>query len=321
VKFAAVIALSAAFFLPATGAHSQTFPSKPVRIVIGFVPGGSIDVVSRLIAPRLSDALGQPVIVDNRPGANGVLATELVAKSPPDGHTVFMGTLGNLAVNPSVYPNLPFSIERDLVPVTQVASLSLMLVAHPSVPYTTVSELIAYANAHPGQVNYSSSGNGGTTHLAGELFNLLAGVRTQHVPYRGSTPATNDLFAGQVQITYDTVASALPFVTTNRLRAIAVTSPRRQPALPNVPTISETLPGYGVVNWFGMMVPAGTPPEIIERLRTETLKALNVAEIQDRMAAMGIEPVGSSSEEFRAFLRAEIAKWARVVRDANIRAD
>lgn len=321
MKVRAIIALSAALCLPAAGAYSQAFPSKPVRIVIGFAAGGQIDVVSRLMAPRLSDALGQPVIVENKPGANGVLATDLVAKSPPDGHTIFLGTLGNLAVNPSVYPNLPFDMLRDFAPVTQLASLSLMLLAHPSVPYTTVPELIAYAKANPGKINYSSSGNGSTPHLAGELFNLLAAVSTQHIPYKGSAPATADLLGGQVQITYDTVGTTLSHVTSGALRAIAVTSPKRQSVLPNVPAVSETLPGYAVTNWFGMMVPSGTQPETIERLRTEFVKVLNIAEIRDKITAMGIETVGSSSEEFGVFLKAEIAKWARVIKEANIRAD
>jgi tripartite-type tricarboxylate transporter receptor subunit TctC len=265
--------------------------------------------------------LGQPVIVENRPGANGVLATDLVAKSPPDGHAIFMGTLGNLSVNPSFYPSLPFNMDRDLTPVTQVASVSFMLIANPSVPFKTVSELIAYARANPAKVNYSSSGNGSTTHLAGELFNLLAGVKTTHVPYKGSAPMISDLIGGQVQISYDSAATSMPHVSSGKLRALALTGPKRMPALPGVPVVSETVPGYEVVNWYGLVVPAGTPRETIARLRSEIVKALNLAEIRDKLLALGADPVGSTPEEFGAFMKAETIKWARVIREANIRVE
>jgi tripartite-type tricarboxylate transporter receptor subunit TctC len=315
------IALSLVLSLMAIAGHSQPFPGRPIRIVIGFPPGGGIDVVARMLAPRLSQALGQPVIVDNRPGANGVLATDLVAKSPADGHTVFMGTLGNLAMNPTFYASLPFNMDRDLAPLTQVASVSFMLIAHPSAPYKTVPELVAYAKANPAKVNYSSSGNGSTPHLAGELFNLLAGVKTTHIPYKGSAPMITDLIAGQVQISYDSVATSMQHVSSGKLRAIAGTGPRRMPALPNLPAVSETVPGYEVVNWYGMVVPAGTPREAIARLRNEILQLLNTAEIRDKLLALGTDPVGSTPEEFEAFLKAETIKWARVIKEANIRVE
>lgn len=315
------ILLSLALSLVAITGYTQPFPGKPTRIIIGFPPGGAIDVVTRMLAPRLSEAFGQPVIVDNRPGANGVLATDLVAKSPPDGHTIFIGTLGNLAMNPSFYPNLPFNRDKDLTPVTQVASVAFMLLAHPSVPFKSVPELIAYAKANPGKVNYSSSGNGSTPHLTGELFNSLAGVKTTHIPYKGAAPAITDLIGGQVQISYDAVATSVAHINAGRLRGIAVTGPKRVSMLPNTPTVAETVPGYEVVNWFGMVAPAGTPRAAIARWRNEIVKVLNVPEIRDKLRALGTDPVGSTPEEFGSFMKAETVKWARVIKEANIRVE
>lgn len=315
------ILLSLALSLVAITGYTQPFPGKPTRIIIGFPPGGAIDVVTRMLAPRLSEAFGQPVIVDNRPGANGVLATDLVAKSPPDGHTIFIGTLGNLAMNPSFYPNLPFNMDKDLTPVTQVASVAFMLLAHPSVPFKSVPELIAYAKANPGKVNYSSSGNGSTPHLTGELFNSLAGVKTTHIPYKGAAPAITDLIGGQVQISYDAVATSVAHINAGRLRGIAVTGTKRVSMLPNTPTVAETVPGYEVVNWFGMVAPAGTPRAAIARWRNEIVKVLNVPEIRDKLRALGTDPVGSTPEEFGSFMKAETVKWARVIKEANIRVE
>ena len=321
VKAPARILASLALALVASAAHAQTFPGKPIRIVIGFPPGGTIDVVTRLLAPKLSEAFGQPVVVDNRPGANGVLATDMVAKSPPDGHTIFIGTLGNLSLNPIVYSNLPFSMDKDLVPVTQVASVAFMMIANPSVPFKTVPDLIAYAKANPGKVNYSSSGNGSTPQLAGELFNTLAGVKTTHIPYKGAAPAVADLIGGQVQLSYDAVATSVPHINAGRLRGIAVTGPKRVPMLPDTPAVAETVPGYEVVNWFGMVVPAGTPREAVNRWRSEIVKAMGIPEIRDKMIGLGTDPVGSTPEEFAAFLSAENAKWTRVVKEASIRVE
>ena len=321
VRLLPTILLSLALSLVAITGYTQPFPGKPTRIIIGFPPGGAIDVVTRMLAPRLSEAFGQPVIVDNRPGANGVLATDLVAKSPPDGHTIFIGTLGNLAMNPSFYPNLPFNRDKDLTPVTQVASVAFMLLAHPSVPFKSVPELIAYAKANPGKVNYSSSGNGSTPHLTGELFNSLAGVKTTHIPYKGAAPAITDLIGGQVQISYDAVATSVAHINAGRLRGIAVTGPKRVSMLPNTPTVAETVPGYEVVNWFGMVAPAGTPRAAIARWRNEIVKVLNVPEIRDKLRALGTDPVGSTPEEFGSFMKAETVKWARVIKEANIRVE
>lgn len=305
----------------ALGVQAQTASGKTIRLVIGYPAGGSIDVVARLMAPRLAEALGQPVIVENKPGANGVLGMDYVAKSAPDGATVFMGTSGNLAMNQSLYPKLPFQMDKDLIPVTQIASLSFVLLVHPSVPYRTVAELVSYAKANPGKVNYASSGNGSAPHLAGELFNMLAGVKMRHIPYKGSTPMIADILGGQVDVTFDTVATSLPHLQSGKLVGIAVTSKDRVKALPDTPAIAETVPNYELLNWFGWMVPTGTPPEAVSRLRNAAVRALANSEIRERLQAMSIDPVGSTPAEFSVFLKAETAKWARVIKEAGVAID
>ncbi len=315
-------AVAAAMLMAAGGgALAQSYPSKPVRIIIGFPPGGAIDTAARIMAPRLSENLGQQFVIDNRAGAGGVLGTELAAKAPADGHTVFFGTLGNLSVNPLLYPKLPFDVARDFAPLTQVVSTYFMLYVHPSLPAPTVRGLIALAKARPGQINYSSSGNGGAPHLAAELFNSMAGVRMVHVPYKGSAPSFTDLMSGQVQLTYDAVSTGLPHVRSGRLRALATLGPRRLPLAPDVPTLAETLPGYEVVNWFGMVVPAATPRDVVTRLHGELIKVLRLPDVREKLNALGMDPVGSSAEAFGAFMQAETAKWARVIKEANIRAE
>ena len=239
----------------ARGAMAQAqFPSRPVRIVIGFPPGGGIDILARLMAPKMSERLGQPVIVENRPGANGLIATQGVAQSEADGHTIFFGTTGNLAVNPALYPDRPgMNMERDFAPLSLVASLPFVLVVNPGVPAKSLAELIAYTKSRPGDVLFGSSGNGGLPHLAGEFLNLQAGLAARHVPYRGSAPAFTDLISGQVQYVFDAFAIAQPHVASGKLRALATTGPKRMAALPDVPTAKETLPNFEVVNWYGMV--------------------------------------------------------------------
>ena len=300
---------------------AQSFPSKPIRIVVGFPPGGGIDLVARLLAPKMSESLGQQVLVDNRAGANGIIATELVAKAPPDGHTIFIGTTGNLSVNPALYTNLPFSIERSFVPLTQTSSVPFLLYVHPSLPVKTLGALIALARANPAKINYYSSGNGGLPHLTGELLNARAGIKTVHVPYKGSAPGMADLMGGHVQFAFDAVAIGLPHVKSGRLRAIATTGPARLAFLPDVPTANETLPKFEVVNWYGMVLPAGTSRDVVRRLHAEVLKAMNVPDIREKLIAQGTDPVGTTPEEFGAFMKSETAKWADVIKAANIRAD
>jgi tripartite-type tricarboxylate transporter receptor subunit TctC len=310
-----------AFALMLNAAGAQSYPSKPIRIVVGFPPGGGIDLVARLLSPKLSESLGQQVLVDNRAGANGIIATDLVAKAAADGHTIFIGTTGNLSVNPALYSNLPFNIERDFVPLTQTSSVPFLLYVHPSLPVRTLGELIALAKANPAKINYYSSGNGGLPHLATELLNSRVGIKTIHVPYKGSAPGMADLIGGHVQFGFDAAAIGLPHVKSGRLRALATTGPTRLSFLQDVPTANETLSGFDVVNWYGMVLPAGTSREAIARLHGEILKAMNVPDIREKLIAQGTDPVGSRPEEFAAFMKSETAKWGRVIKAANIRAD
>ena len=308
-------------FVAALDAAAQVFPSKPVRIVIGFPPGGGIDIVARILAPRLTEALGQPVLVENRPGANGVVGMDLVAKAAPDGHTVMLGTLGTFSVNPSFYPNLPFNAETAFAPLTQLASVAFIVYANPSLPAKSIGELIAHARANPGKINFSSSGNGGLPHLAGEMFGAAAGLSMVHVPYKGSAPSIADVMGGQVQITFEAAAIGLQHIKSGKLRGLATTSARRLAFAPDIPTVAETLPGFEVVNWYGMAVPAGTPREAINRLHAKLVKAMALPDVREKMVAQGTDPVGSTPEAFGAFVKAESAKWIRVIRQANIKPD
>ena len=305
----------------ATGLLAQPFPNKTVRIIVPFPPGGGVDIVARTISPKLSEALGQQVVVDNRAGASGIVGTDLAAKAAPDGHTIFMGTLGNISVNPLLFPKLPFDIGRDFAPLTQAVAVTFMLYVHPSVPVKSVKDLIALAKSRPGQINYASSGGGGAPHLAAELFNSMAGVKMVHIAYKGSGPSFIDLLGGQVPLTFDSLTQGLPYVKSGRLRAVATLGPARTPVLPDVPIVGDTLKGYEVVNWFGVMVPAATPRDVINRLHVEIVKVLRMPDIRERLSSQGADPVGSSPEEFGAFMKAETAKWARVIKEANIRAD
>ena len=302
-------------------AGAQPFPSKPIRMIVGFPPGGGTDIVARIIAPKLGENLGQQVIVENRGGANGILATELAAKAAPDGYTLFLGTLGNLAVNPTLYKTLPFDISRDFAPVTQVADVWLVMIVHASFPAKSVHELIALAKARPDPINYSTSGTGSALHLAGELFSMVAGIKMTHIPYKGSAPSLTALLSGEVELSVDTILLAQQFVKAGRLRAIAVLGAKRSPLLQNVPTIAESFPDYGVTNWFGLVAPAATPPDIRARIHAEAVKVLRSPDIRERLLSQGAEPVGSTPEEFGAFLRTETAKWAKVIRNARIEVD
>jgi tripartite-type tricarboxylate transporter receptor subunit TctC len=302
-------------------AIAQSSPGKPIRMLVGFPSGGPIDTVARILAPHFIEGLGHQVIVDNRAGANGIIATDIVAKAAPDGRTLFFGTTGNLAVNPSLYPKLPFNIHRDFAPVTQVASTSSLIYVHTSVPAKTLGELIAYAGAHPGKVNFSSSGTGGIPHLAGELLNLAAKIKTVHVPYKGTAPAFSALLGGEVQFMVSAVVSGLQHVRAGRLRAVATTTRKRVALLPDVPTASETLPGFEVDNWYAVVVPAGTPRSIVVRLHGEIVRIISIPTVREKLIAQGIEPVGSTPEDFEAFMKSEIAKWAGVIKVARIRLD
>ena len=320
----AAASLSAALAVSAlhAAAAAEAYPAKPVRFVVAFPPGGGTDIIARSIAQKLSERLAQQVVVDNRPGAGGNIGTDIVAKSAPDGHTLLMGSAGPLAINASLFGKMPFDPIRDLAPVTLAASTPNVLVVHPSLRAATIEELIALAKARPGEINFASSGHGTPAHLAGELFNSMARVKMVHVPYKGAAPALADLLGGQVQLMFSTMPPALPHVKDGRLRALAVTSAKRSPAMPELPTVDEiALPGFEANTWHGVVAPAGTPTAIIARLNREIVSILHLPEVVERLSAQGAEPVGSTPEEFAAYIRSETVKWAKVVRESGAKAE
>lgn len=304
-----------------SAAAQSAYPSRPVRLVAPFAPGGVVDTVSRVVAQKLSESLGQPVIVDNKPGAGGNIGAEFVSKSAPDGYTLLMGSIGTHAINVSLYPNLPYDAVRDFLPVSLATTNTNLVVVNPSFPVASIAELIAYAKANPGKLNYGTAGAGSSQHLAGELFKTMAGIDLVHVPYKGAGPAIIDLLAGQIPLMFVDTSTSLPHVRAGRLRALAVTSAKRDPQLPNVPTVAESgLPGFEVNAWFGVFVPAGTPREIVNRLNADIVRGLAAPEVRERLLALGVEPVTSTPEQFAAFVKSEIAKWGRVVRQSGARA-
>ena len=307
--------------LLASSAFAQSFPGKPVHIVVAFPPGGGTDIVARLLAPRLAEAWGQQVIVDNRAGASGVIGTEFAARSAPDGTTLFLGTLGNLAVNQHLYPKMAVDPLRDFAPVTQVVAVHFVMVANPSLPARNIGELIALAKSRPGQINYSSSGPGGAPHLAGELFKSMAKVDLVHVPYKGSAPSFQDLLGGQVSLTCDSLVQALPYIRDKRLVALAVLGAARSPLLPDVPTVGETLPGYELTNWFGLVAPAATPGATVSKIHADVVRVLKDPAISEKLSGMGATAIGNTPEEFGAAMRADSEKWGRLIREAHIKAE
>jgi tripartite-type tricarboxylate transporter receptor subunit TctC len=301
-------------------AAEPVYPNRPIRMVIPFAPGASNDITARLIAPRLSEALGYSVVVDNRGGAGGVLGADLVAKAQPDGYTLLMGSPGPLTVNPVLMAKLPYQPQRDFAAVTLIAIVPAILEVNPALPAKSVKELIALAHATPGKLAYASAGVGSVPHLAGELFKLIARVDVIHVPYKGSSPAITDLLGGQVSMFFDNMASAVPYVKAGRLRALAITTPRRSAALPEVPTMIEAgVPAYEAYSWNGVVVPAAAPKPVVERLAKEIAAVLALPEIGEKMKALGAEVVGNSPAAFAAFMEKESVKWGRVVREANIK--
>ena len=297
------------------------YPAKQIRVIVPFPAGGPTDAIARAIGQKLSETWGQPVIVDNRPGAGGNIGTELAAKSPADGYTLFIGTVAN-AINQSLFAKLPFDFVRDFAPVTQNYVTGLILAVHPSLPAHSVKELIALAKAHPGQLSYSSSGVGGTPHLAGELFNSMAGVTMVHVPYKGSAPAMADLLGGHIQLTFDNMLTVLPQVKAGKLRGLAVTMTTRSPLTPELPTVAEAgLKGFEVKSWNGVVVPTGTPKEIIARLNGEIVRILRQPDLREKFLVQGVELVPTTPEEFGAFIKQDIAKWAKVIQLSGARAE
>jgi tripartite-type tricarboxylate transporter receptor subunit TctC len=297
------------------------YPSKPVRFILPFPPGGGTDTLGRVIGQKLGELLGQQVVMDNRPGAGANLGAEIAAKSPPDGYTIFMGNVAH-TINASLYSKLNYDLVKDFATVTMLASTPNILVVHPSLPAKTVKELVALAKARPGQLDYASSGGGSSSHLAAELFNNMAGVKMTHVPYKGGGPAVVALISGQVSVGFATTPSVMPHVKSNKLRGLAVTSARRLPLAPDLQTISEAgVSGYEAVTWYGLLVPAGTPKEVITRLHAEAVKTLGLPDIRKRLDASGFEAIGNTPEEYAAYTRNEIDKWAKVIKASGARAD
>ncbi|HZP85633.1 MAG TPA: tripartite tricarboxylate transporter substrate binding protein [Burkholderiales bacterium] len=317
-----VLALVVACALPIAQAFAQTFPTKPIRLLVGYPPGGPNDIMARALSQRLGDALGQPVIVENRPGASGNIASELVAKAQPDGYTLLMGSAGPNAINASLFPKLPFDLRTDLAPITLVAVIPNALVVNPSLDVASVQDLIRAAKAKPDKLTFASSGSGSTLHLAGELFNQLAGIRILHVPYKGTAPAMQDVMGGQVDMIFAALPSVLPQVRAGKLRMLAVTTPERSPAAPDTPTMREAgLTGYAVQPWYGLFTTGGTPEPIVERLATEVGRVLNDPKVREQLAAQGAEPQTMRPREFASFVRDEIEKWSQVVRLSGAKAE
>jgi len=306
-------------FLLSTSVLAQTYPSKPIRFIVSFPPGGSSDLISRAIAPRMSEKLGQPVIVENRPGAGGMIGVDVVAKAPPDGHVIGLAAAGALSSNIHLYPTMPFHPEKDLAPLSMLAMIPFFLVAHPSQP-DSLKGVIDAAKAKPGALSYGHGGQGSTMHLAGELLNMMAGIKVQAVPYKGSGPVSADVLGGQVQLGVVDVPSAIANVKAGKLRALAVTTKRRISAAPDVPTFEEAgLAGYEAIGWFGAVAPAGTPSQIVNRLNQEIRNALSAPEVRERALSAGAEPFPTTPEEFAAIIREETKKWGEVVKTAGIK--
>jgi tripartite-type tricarboxylate transporter receptor subunit TctC len=299
-------------------AVAQQFPTKPLRMVVPFAPGGPTDIVGRAISQRLTESFGQTVVVDNRAGAGGVVGADLVAKSPPDGYTLLLCSTGAMAINPSLMPNMPYDAVREFAPLSLVVTIPYLLLVSAGSPMQSVKDLIAAAKAKPGQINYGSAGIGSTSHLAGELFKSMAKIDIVHVPYKGSAPAATDLIGGQLQTMFDAVAVALPLVRGGKLRALGISTTKRSALVPDVPTIAESgVPGYEVATWHGICAPAGTPPAVVATLNRGIVAAVNQPDTRQRLVGIGADVVGSTPEEFGRFMRSELAKWSRIVKQSG----
>jgi tripartite-type tricarboxylate transporter receptor subunit TctC len=322
LKSFAVAGLGAVIFTASGGALAQgvatSFPSKSITIVIPATPGGAIDLTARVIGPKLTDAWGKPLVVENKAGATGIIGTEFIAKATPDGQTLVL-VASSHAINPSMFKKLPYDTVKSFEPVVLTHVLPLMLVVHPSLPVKNVQELIAYAKANPGKLSFASSGPGGAPHMSGELFKSMAGLDMIHVPYKGSTAAHSDLLAGRVSLMFDTVSAISPHVKSGALRALAVTTAKRSAAMPDVPTMAEAgMKGYETSTWGGVLAPAGTPKDVVAKLNGEINKALAAPDVRQRMLDAGIEPAGGTPQQFTTFIQSEMAKWAKVAKTAGI---
>ncbi|MGH8856987.1 MAG: Bug family tripartite tricarboxylate transporter substrate binding protein [Polaromonas sp.] len=320
-------ALAAAIFIATSAAAQSPWPTKPVKIVVPFAPGGTTDILARAVAPELSKAFGQPFVVDNRAGAGGNVGADAVAKSPADGYTLLMGTVGTHGINKALYSKMPFDPQKDFAPITLVAGVPNVMVMNAdkakALGINNVADFIKYAKSHPGKFSMASSGNGTSIHLAGELFKSMTGIFMTHIPYRGSGPAMLDLVGGNVDVMFDNLPSALPQIKAGKLKAFAVTSVQRSAALPEVPTVEEAagLKGFDASSWFGLLAPAGTPPDIVSRLQQEVAKALSAPAIKEKLLAQGAIPSGNTPQQFSAFIDAEHKKWAQVVKASGAKVD
>jgi tripartite-type tricarboxylate transporter receptor subunit TctC len=309
------LAAALALALPA---FAQTFPTKPMTIVVPASPGGAIDLAARLIGQKFTEAWGQPVVIENKTGATGVIGTDFVAKAAPDGHVLAL-VASSHAINPSMFKKLPFDTVKGFEPVVQTHTVPLVLVVAPDSPFKSMQDVIAFGRKNPGQLSFASSGNGGAPHFSGELFKSMAGLDMQHIPYKGSTLAHPDLMSGRVSIMFDTLAATSAHIKGGKLRALAVTTPKRLPALADVPTVAEAgLPGYETSTWGGLLAPAGTPKAVVAKLAAETTRILALPDVRERMLAAGVEPVGGTPEQYAAFIGTEMVKWAKVAKDAGI---
>lgn len=312
--------LAAAAIFQGGGARAQDYPAKTVRIIVPFTATGGTDIMARSLAQRMTESMGQQFIVDNRPGANGLIGAEIVARAAPDGYVLLMSTNG-LTINPWLHPNIPFSVERDFAPITLVGSAPSLLAVHPSVPAKSVKELVAFARSKPGQLAMSSTGVGTPSHLAGELLKQTAGINVLIVQYKGTGAMLSDTVGGQVAMTFGSLPGLAPLVKSGKLRALAVSSAARAPTMPEIPTVAETLPGFETVIWYGLLAPAKTPRDIISRLHGEISKALGHDAVRQRLAAQGIEPGGIGPEQFAAIIKTDLARWQKVIRQGNIQAE
>lgn len=312
------IPLGCFLLLAAVTASAQNHPNKPIRMIVASAPGGAPDILGRAVAQKMGESLGQPVVIDNRAGASGLIGAEMAAKSAPDGYTLFLGTTTLYAILPNLKKNLPYDIKRDFASVTQIAGASNVLVINPSVAAKSVAELRQLAKAKPGALNYASAGRGTPAHLAGEMINVLAGVSMTHVPYKGAGPALVDVIAGQIQLIITSPIAAGAHITSGKVRALATTGAARNPALPDLPTIAETLPGYEITQWWGLSLPAKTPRNISERIHGDTVKAINAADVRERILRTGAVPVGGTAQAFDAFITAEQQRLGRVIREARV---
>lgn len=309
----ALALVSAAAASPAAVA-ADTFPNKPIRFVVPAAAGGPTEIVTRLLAERMTQSMGVSVIVEAKPGAGGNIGADAVAKAAPDGYTILMGTIGTNAINQTLYKSMPFQPLKDFVAVTQVVSYPLVVVVNPKLPIYSVADLIAYAKANPGKLNRASGGSGTSMHMSGELFNEMAGVQMQHIPYKGSLPALTDVIGGQADLAFDSLVIAQPLIKAGKLRAIAVTGPQRSPAAPDIPTVAETVPGYAMTSWIGVFAPAGTPRPVVERLQQEISRALADPRVREQLVSQAADPVASTPDEFARFTADETEKWAPVVK-------